>query len=432
MFEGISHHNICLHDAQQGSPGQPELLRQQSGVRPCRLGSLLELSRLLLAAGYDEVPDIAVRKGADLTGSDGCCLIIETRKGELIQKAGFPAEHFELQQAISPECADFLKGIITKGEGILSLVTPWNNGNAWYHELLPSREGSPQLICMPLFFKGASLGLMIFYFGTRHDRPIFSAESIENLKSLCMLVAAAIGAAYAKKRCDKEMAHREHLSTLGENSACIAHTIRNSLTSIGGFARRLGDKLSAEESCSEQVAQARQYAAIISGEVAKLESITKSVLTYARFSTQQLHLASCNIHAYLSDLVSRFGERYPSVTFECDHDRHNVTIPLDMAAMETCLDDLVRNAVEARAGVVHIKTKIKPRDKRLLIAISNDGEEISPTILDKIFDPFMTTKVDGTGLGLANVQAIVSAHGGKVSVRNNTIGTEFNIFLSIS
>ena len=424
MCEQSDHERLAIGATPQCNTVQPRNGSAHNG--------LVELSKLLLAASYQEVLEIAVSKGKEMSGAEGCCIVIENKKGELVRKAGFPEGHFEPQQTISPECARLLRSVISKGDGILSLLNPCINGNSWFPELIPRHDGFRQLLCMPLFSRGESLGVMMFSFGTNPDHRRFSADSLENLKTVSMLVAAAIGAAYAKWKDEKEMAQREHLSTLGENSACVAHTIRNSLTSIGGFAKRLREKLSGDEVLPEQADRARQYAAIIAEEVAKLESITRSVLTYARFSSQRMNMASCNIHAYLQDLVVRFNARYPGIAFDYTHDRHNVVIVMDMAALDICLDDVVRNAIEARAGTVYIRTKIKPKDKRLLISVVNDGEEICPSLLGMIFDPFMTTKVDGTGLGLANVQAIISAHGGEVKVRSKNTRTEFNIFLPIA
>ncbi len=432
MNTQLTHGILTTDTLKQGAPLPTDIGSACNTTARGGLLELVEVSKLLISANYREVLDIAVHKGAEMQGCEGCCIIIENKKGNLILKTGFPRSSFEIGRGIGAECAAFLRDAIGKGEGILSVVHPWCPANGWRHELLSGYAPQHPMLFVPLYYRGESLGVMLFVFGANGDQGRFCAGNLEKIRAISSLVSAAIGAAYAKMRDEKKMAQRERLSMLGQNSASVAHTIRNALTSVGGFANRLCDKLSEESPGNGQIEAARQYAGIISSEVQKLESITRGVLTYARFSCQRLNRTGCNIHEYIGKLIAEWELLYPEIVIDYFHDRHDVTLRIDTTAIEICMADLIRNAVEAAAEHVYIRTKIKSKERRFLITVGNDGEEISPSILDKIFDPFMTTKADGTGLGLANVRAIITAHGGDVKALSKNHTTEFHIYLPLA
>lgn len=92
--------------------------------------------------------------------------------------------------------------------------------------------------------------------------------------------------------------------------------------------------------------------------------------------------------------------------------------------------DLIRNAGEASASRILIKTKLKAKQREVMISATNDGKRINPYILKDIFSPFVTTKTDGTGFGLAIIQSIVKKHGGNIYVSSDD-KTEFTITLPL-
>ena len=91
----------------------------------------------------------------------------------------------------------------------------------------------------------------------------------------------------------------------------------------------------------------------------------------------------------------------------------------------------LRNAVEASAKRVFIRNTLNPKQGKIELSFANDGKIIDENIRGEIFEPFMTTKTDGTGLGLANVRAIIEAHNGEICIGNSGKVTEFKIFLPL-
>jgi len=391
----------------------------------------IEMARMLIPASYEKSLEIVVTKGREVACSDQCCLIIQNKRGEFVLKAGVPENDYRIGCRIDSDYTSILKEMLEKGDGIISVKdTNFPSELIYAAGMEPAYRMNP-ILYMPLYYKGEPLGLMIFgYKGSDYSRR-FNIDFLQRLKSMGILAATAIGAAYERKRREKEIARKERLTILGENSASVAHLIRNALTSIGGFAKRLNSKLLLEDMTNGNLEKAKEYSEIIQKEIQKLEKITNDVLSYTRLASQKLKFENCNINQYLNNLINGYTRGSSGLQINFFPDNHDVTIQIDREAIGMCIDHLIRNAIEANARTVIIKTKIKAKMKKLSITITNDGEQICSAIVNRIFDPFVTTKPDGTGLGLANTQAIIAAHGGDISVISECHKTEFRILLPI-
>ena len=98
--------------------------------------------------------------------------------------------------------------------------------------------------------------------------------------------------------------------------------------------------------------------------------------------------------------------------------------------LSICIADLIRYATDASASRIVIKTKLKPKQKEIMISVIHNGKQIHPHIMKDLFSPFVTSEIDGSGLGLANVQSIVMRHGGNISFLSGDT-TEFRITLPL-
>jgi len=98
--------------------------------------------------------------------------------------------------------------------------------------------------------------------------------------------------------------------------------------------------------------------------------------------------------------------------------------------------NLVHNAIEAMRATTERKRVLRISTERrtgaaIAVVVQDTGAGIDPNLLDNIFEPFISTKAGGMGLGLAICQTIVARHGGQISVRSNSVGSQFNVVLPI-
>jgi signal transduction histidine kinase/putative methionine-R-sulfoxide reductase with GAF domain len=222
----------------------------------------------------------------------------------------------------------------------------------------------------------------------------------------------------------KRLSESEHFAVLGELSAEIAHEIKNPLVPIGGFARRLLQKLDKEN-------PSWKYAQIIVDEVARLELLLSNVLNYSKKIEPQLSAGNLNtvlediIHLMKEDmeksnirLVYNLGKDVPDTSFD----------PNQMKQVAT---NLISNAVESMAETGgELKILTYKDDGHVILKFSDTGGGMSEDTAKNIFNPFFTTKKHGTGIGLPLVKKIVENHQGKIGVENRVgIGLELTLIL---
>ncbi|HMK49423.1 MAG TPA: ATP-binding protein, partial [Thermodesulfovibrionales bacterium] len=121
----------------------------------------------------------------------------------------------------------------------------------------------------------------------------------------------------------------------------------------------------------------------------------------------------------------------PGIILKLSKRLDGAKIAFDKKMLRICLTDLVRYALASSATKVVIRTKLKPKQREVAISLINNGKQINPHIVEKIFSPFVTAEINGSGLALANVQSIVRCHGGDVCVLGGEM-TEFRITLPLT
>lgn len=220
----------------------------------------------------------------------------------------------------------------------------------------------------------------------------------------------------------ERVVHSERMAALGELAARVAHEIRNPLISIGGFARRLEKKLSGD---------IQEYAKIIVNEVSRLENILKEILGFVKSS--RVNKSCVNINDLLTGIVD-------FITPEMD-EKQNLVIRefselpivavIDPDRIKEAILNIFTNAAQATDhGTITVKTRLE--DNEAVIELTDTGCGIKEEDIKNIFNPFFTTKPQGTGLGLAVTHKIIQEHNGKIKVESVWGGgTAFKIYLSL-
>jgi two-component system, NtrC family, sensor kinase len=212
------------------------------------------------------------------------------------------------------------------------------------------------------------------------------------------------------KKSQDRLIQAEKLASLGRLTADVAHEIRNPLTALGGFARRL-HKIA-------EGAKEKEYAEIVLTEVDRLERILKDVLTFSRDARS--HLEKYDIGEIIQDIMKIYDDlcKEHSISIEIVREDNLRPVLIDKDQVRQALDNLVSNAIDAmpdggRLTVTAGSEKLHDVTY-MFLRVTDTGSGIPPMNLPLIFEPFFTTKKigHGTGLGLSITRKIMEEHGG--------------------
>lgn len=208
------------------------------------------------------------------------------------------------------------------------------------------------------------------------------------------------------------------LAALGEMAAGIAHEVRNPLASISLYARMLEDDL---QDRPEQRGVAEKIGRAVRG----AEAIVQDVLSFAREIS--LRPEPIEVSALFTQAMEGSGvECVPGVTVRRDDEtRGPMTIVCDRALVRQSLVNLIRNALDAMAEVPGnrvLTLDARAEGRETVLVVADTGPGVPPGVVDRMFNPFFTTRATGTGLGLAIVHRIADAHAGAVGVQTREGG----------
>ena len=231
------------------------------------------------------------------------------------------------------------------------------------------------------------------------------------------------------KRVEMEKRSREieRMAYIGQLTTSLSHEIRNPLSSVKMNLQILGKNHTFKGNDKKRLA-------ISEREIKRLEGILQELLDFAKPVSLQMARTDINqiIYSCVDLLEVEFNKR--NIDYEIMVDQTLSEFMADKSKVEQLVINLLLNALDSidNFGKIMISTGTKKqKGKRFaMIRIEDDGKGISKELLSCIFEPFYTTKTKGTGLGLANVQQIVTAHQGHVEVFDLKIkGTAFEVFL---
>jgi two-component system sensor histidine kinase PilS (NtrC family) len=226
------------------------------------------------------------------------------------------------------------------------------------------------------------------------------------------------------RRLELHARRAERLATVGQLAAGIAHEIRNPLASISGSIELL--QASAQTSEDD-----RTLMQIVHREIQRLNILIGDLLDYA--NPRPSEPVDFDLGSLVEETlrVARGEAAFAEIelTSQVDPD---LRIHADPAKLRQVVWNLVRNARDAAAaGGKHVTVRARRRDRDAVIAVTDDGPGIAKELVARIFDPFVTTKQKGTGLGLATSHAVVAEHGGRIDVETGRDGTTMIISLPI-
>lgn len=232
---------------------------------------------------------------------------------------------------------------------------------------------------------------------------------------------------------DAQLQRSKQLAALGEMAAGIAHEVRNPLAAIQLYAGVLAQGLRSGGERFDRM-EAAQTADKIVAAVRGLDAIVSDVLSFARpFRLRPVPLQVSRLIDRALDShrpgIEAAGVLVQRVGAAAREARHALSVCADPDWLHQAVLNLVRNAVDSMAegargrdagGCVGVLTLGAYQEgKQVVLMVRDSGPGIAEADVDRIFNPFFTTRSAGTGLGLAIVHRIVDAHGGAISVYND-------------
>ena len=342
--------------------------------------------------------------------------------------------------------SDKIKGLRLKiGEGIAGwvaqtekpLICPDPYRDERFSQQFDAESGfhTRSILCVPLKSKDRLMGVLEVL--NKKGGLGFSDEDLEILTMLGNMIGPALENAQLYTRLkekliltreelkvvEEKLLQSERLAALGKLSRGVAHEVRNPVMIIGGFARRLEKRLPTSDPAQEMIAPILQQVHRLEQMVAEIEAFT--VLLEPDLKSQDL---AGVVDQVLAASAERLEQR--QIVLERRIPPDLPRIPLDEHLMAQALHHLIDNAVEAMPNGGQLALTVTPEPKGVRLTLRDTGVGIPPEDMPYLFDPFFSSKPDGTGMGLTKVHQVISDHRGEIQINSAPgQGTEVNIWL---
>lgn len=354
-------------------------------------------------------------------------LFIRIARGK--KKASVETIKFELGQGISGH-------VVQTGQPmVVQDVRKEKRFNPKFDRITGFRTRS--MICVPLILRGKTIGALQVL--NKKTGDLFTQIDVELLTSMSQQIAVAMENAKLYRHLEKrfeltthelkaaqdKLVLSERLVAMSHLVQGVAHEIRNPVTTIGGFARRIKKILKKDP-------EVDKYLNVILEESERLESLVRQVHEYS--SVLAATLAQDDIRATLHEVVNKFEPiaQQQGVSLVTKIDESLPLTRMASAQIMTALSNIMENALEAMPNGGELVLEAKQRNSQLFIKILDTGYGIRQEYLNSVYDPFFSSKTHGAGLGLAMVYQIVKNHDGEITIQSQEgKGTSVTIQLPV-
>ena len=219
-----------------------------------------------------------------------------------------------------------------------------------------------------------------------------------------------------------EMVSAQRAQAWGEVARRLAHEIKNPLTPIQLSAERLEMKLTGKVAPPEQILLTKSVKTIVD-QVDAMKRLVNEFRDYARLPAAELK--PLDLNALVADVLQLYASDNAVVSVCTELDAGCPAIKGDAQQIRQVLHNLLQNAQDGQEGrpdgKVVVKTEYSPTSRRVRLTVRDNGAGFPEHILKRAFEPYVTTKVKGTGLGLAVVKKIADEHGARIDISNRVV-----------
>ena len=300
-----------------------------------------------------------------------------------------------------------------------AVMQMWECANVLHcHTESGESMGSESLCPAKLFFRHDAVPvpheMLITTSGGREKWVETNYSPVRNQSGEVEYIVGIIRDIDERKQLEAQLVQSRNLASLGQLTSGIAHEIKNPLGIIMASVEVLLNE-------ARPAAQRREAAHFIKDEVRRLDDRVKDFLAFAR--ARPLNAERLELNA----LVSRVARSYSSVVsgrfrIELRPAQEGIWVVADPDQMHQVMLNLVINADQAMPHGGRLLLETEAAEDHALVRLTDEGSGIDPSDRERVFEPFFTTKKDGTGLGLPIVHQILTAHRGKITLRDNDGG----------
>lgn len=378
-----------------------------------QLETLVDMGQLIVS--QDDLNEVLNRIAAAssrlMNVAISSIMLLSEDESELCLKAWHGASSEYIQRP-NLQVSESLVGVVVKRRKPITVLNV--QAQAQYQQTeMARKEGLVSLLSVPLVFEGRALGALSVYTKKLHR---FSNEEIRLLTAMAGISAVAIAKARLLKRvlqAEESLREAERLSSLGWLAAEIAHEIRNPLAVIQMLFHSMISELKLDGAT-------RRDARLIEEKMKHLNRILDQVLTFSR--SAEPDFSALDVHQMLEDmaLLLRVKADEQQIQLKRKLESSSLSFSGDRTQIEQAILNLVVNACQAMESggelTLSARTHAEGGQDYIEIGVRDTGRGMTPEELEVIFDPFMTGKPGGTGIGMAMVKKIVDAHGGTLKV----------------
>ena len=277
--------------------------------------------------------------------------------------------------------------------------------------------GIVSALALPVLLKGEIIGIL---WVAKRTAEAFSGEDLDALRR--MAHQAAIAMENARLFQDLRQSHEDllnaqaelvwktRMAAMGEIAAAVAHEARNPLGALSNCIQllRANPDITGEDA---------ELLTIMQNESKRLNEIVSDFLAFGR--PRAPRFAPVDLHELIDEtwtLLQRDDRCPPSVAFARGYDAALDAVTADRDQLRQVFWNLFLNAVQAMRDEGTLTVETRRTEGGAEIRVRDTGPGISPAVLPRVFEPFVTTKAGGTGLGLAIVRRIIEDHGGRITV----------------
>ncbi len=285
--------------------------------------------------------------------------------------------------------------------------------------------GIRSTMCVPIKFKDRLYGVIHL------DSKVANYTYTEDQLLLLTAIGVQTGVALSNSRLYAERLRDERLAAVGQTVASLSHSIKNILQGMRGGADvvELGLR-------KNNMDLTRGGWEIVARNVERIYELVMNMLAYSKQRKPELELVNLDaLLGEISGLVQKqFDGKHAALLVDVPNDMPPV--PVDPGGVHQAVLNLLNNALDAvqpETGVVSVRCEYDGDHDRVKITVADNGEGMGKSTLDRLFEPFHSTKgLRGTGLGLVVTKKIVEEHGGVVKVESKRKqGTTFTIYLPV-